>query len=296
MPPTAHASVLLQETIDGLALSKDAVVVDATVGGAGHLAAFGRLLGPAGVLVGIDADAAALERARKRVVTSARLELVEGNFRDLTTHLNALGIKEITTVLFDLGWSAFQLEDGRGLSFKEDAPLSMTYGAPGAARLTAEDLVSYAEPEDLATIIRSYGEERYARRIVDAIVAARGSDALKSARALGELIAAAVPASYRRGRIHPATKTFQALRIAVNDEYEAITEGLAGAWQRLSPRGRVAVITFHSGEDRIVKNLFREYAGSGGRLITKKPLTPSPEELLENPRARSAKLRLIEKV
>lgn len=296
MPPTAHASVLLQETIDGLALSKDAVVVDATVGGAGHLAAFGRLLGPTGVLVGIDADAAALERARKRVVTSARLELVEGNFRDLTTHLDALGIKEITAVLFDLGWSAFQLEDGRGLSFKEDAPLSMTYGAPGATRLTAEDLVSYAEPEDLATIIRSYGEERYARRIVDAIVAARGSDALKSARALGELIAASVPASYRRGRIHPATKTFQALRIAVNDEYEAITEGLAGAWQHLSPRGRIAVITFHSGEDRIVKNLFREYAGSGGRLITKKPLTPSPEELLENPRARSAKLRLIEKV
>ncbi len=291
-----HTTVLLKEAVALLELSPDDVVVDGTVGGAGHFRELFSALGPAGTLIGIDADAEAIERGKQALAElssaeSPTVHLVEDNFRNLSTILDSLETPTITKSLFDLGWSGYQLARGRGFSFQEDEPLFMTYGDPEKMQ-TAADIVNGESEEKIANIIYEFGEEHFSRGIAKAIVEMRNQERILTTTQLVEAIKKGTPAWYHHRRIHPATKTFQALRIYVNDEFGALEDGLNAALERTSPGGKIAVITFHSIEDRIVKNLFRDAAKEGkGELGTKKPIAPSPEELSANPRARSAKLR-----
>lgn len=294
MSEQSHSSVLLKESIEALNIESDMTIVDATIGGAGHLSAIAERLGKKGTLVGIDADRDAVERGHEATQNSiADTKILHGNFRNIEELLNDAGVHKIDGVLFDLGWSSFQLEVGKGFSFRKDEPLLMSYG--DEVKLNAKDLVNSATEEDLATIIRSYSEERFAKRIARAIVEQREKKNIETSGELAEIIERAVPKlGYRK--IHPATKTFQALRIAVNDEIDALKDGLDGALRMLSENGRAAVISFHSIEDRVVKNMFRELEKNGvGKVITKKPIKPSDEEIAINKRARSAKLRIFEK-
>ena len=290
----SHTPVLLQEVLEGLSLSPDSVVVDATIGGAGHLKACAEKLSKEGVVIGIDADKEALVRAEESLSeVSPEVVLIEGNFRDIRDHLESRDIHEISHALFDLGWSGYQLAAGRGFSFLIDEPLKMTYSTDGEG-LTAYDLVNTLDEEKLADIIFAYGEERFARRIAKGIVRARGASPIETTKALARIVKQSVPMWYRHKRTHPATKTFQALRIAVNDELDALREGLEGAFHLITSGGRVAVITFHSIEDRIVKRFFERLQREGkGTPLTKKPIVPSKKEVSENPRARSAKLRVF---
>ena len=293
---TRHTTVLLKEAVESLRITPGDVVVDATVGGAGHFRALLDALDGQGTLIGIDADASALARAKEASAHSlAQVRLIEGNFRDLGEHLDSAGVEEIDAALFDLGWSAFHLSSGRGFSFMTDEPLLMTYGEPVAGN-TAADLVNGASEEALADLFYSLGEERFARAIARGIANARRTARILTTAQLADIVSESVPAWYRGRRLHPATKTFQALRIAVNDELGALRDGLSTALARLAPGGRVAVISFHSIEDRIVKQMLRDVAHEGkGVVVTKKPVTPGSEELTRNPRARSAKLRVFER-
>lgn len=277
-----------------LALDTGDTVVDATIGGTGHARAIARSLGPTGRYIGFDADTDAIARAKLALVgESPTVTLIEANFRDIERELESRGIRHIDKALFDLGWSAFQLAAGRGFSFLAEEPLRMTYAQD--QELHAETVVNEWSEESLADVIYGFGEERYARRIARAIVLARARRRITTSRELGEIIKSAVPLSYARARLHPATKTFQAIRIAVNDELGAITHGLSGAWKLINPGGRLAVITFHSIEDRLVKQLFRKWSEGEGTLLTKRPIRVSVSELRTNPHARSAKLRVIQK-
>ncbi|HYE23078.1 MAG TPA: 16S rRNA (cytosine(1402)-N(4))-methyltransferase RsmH [Candidatus Paceibacterota bacterium] len=295
---TKHDSVLFNETIEWLDIEPGDTVVDATLGGAGHFKAMLSALGPQGALVGIDADHDAILRAQKVVDSDLRCEkaaihLVENNFRNLESIVEEAGVGAPDKILFDLGWSSFQLTRGRGFSFKADEPLLMTYGNPEEAE-TAADLVNSASEEELSDIIFTYGEERFARGIAKSIVRERKTKSILTTADLVAAVEKGTPSWYHHRRLHPATKTFQALRIAVNDELGALREGLAAALRVVNPGGRIAVITFHSIEDRIVKSMFRDAAYAGkGCLGTKKPIVPSEEELTVNPRARSAKLRVF---
>lgn len=289
-----HRTVLLHESVEALDIQKDDVVLDATLGGAGHAQEIVDRLGRNGVFVGFDADQDAVERAEKNIRGQASIHIVRTNFRYVRRELEKLGIHTIDKALFDLGWSGYQLSAGRGFSFLSDEPLSMTYDKDQA--LNAGVIVNEWQEESIADVIYGWGEERHARKIAKAIVAARASAPIRTARELGEIVKSAVPPSSRYGRIHPATKTFQALRIAVNDELGALEEGLRNTWHVLDQGGRIAVISFHSIEDRIVKRFFQDLAAKKEAvLITKKPIPPSREEIEANPRARSAKLRIIEK-
>jgi 16S rRNA (cytosine1402-N4)-methyltransferase len=294
---TRHDSVLLEEVLEQLYVREDSVVVDGTIGGAGHLGAILKKLSRRGTLVGIDADVDAITRAEKvrdALHTEARVVLAHDNFRNLEKILDDAEITNIDRALFDLGWSSFHLTSGRGFSFRANEPLLMTYGDPANGE-TAADLINSSPEETLSDIFFTYGEERFARQIARAIVQARKAAPILTTQALADLVAGATPSWYQHRRLHPATKVFQALRIAVNDELGALREGLSAAMRRLSPNGRIAVITFHSIEDRIVKTMFRDAAHAGmGTLVTKKPLAPSTGETARNPRARSAKLRLFE--
>lgn len=291
-----HRSVLLQEAIDALSLVSDDIVVDGTLGGAGHALAIARRLGKNGVLIGVDADRDAVSRSRDVLADAApTVVLVEDNVRNIARIVRSTGRGHITKLLLDLGWSSYQLQGGRGFSFLSDEPLSMAYSHSPA--FTASTIVNTWEYESIRDVLQGWGEERYASRIAERIVREREAGEIKTARQLAEIVRAAVPARYRHGRIHPATKTFQALRIAVNDELGALELVLKDAWSLLSPRGRIAVISFHSLEDRIVKHRFAQWAREGqGKLVNRKPITPREEEVRENPRARSAKLRTIEKI
>ena len=298
-----HQPVLLHEIVESLSIAPDDIVVDATLGGAGHAKSLADRLGKKGMLIGFDLDPEAIVRARRMLSTvKPKIHLVEANFRHLQTELAKLGVKNVRAVLFDLGWSAYQLDSGlpgqgRGFSFLRDEPLLMTYGTRlDPDTLTAQKIVNEWREESIADVLWGWGEERYSRRIARAIVAERQRKPITSSLQLAEIIAKAVPNAYRRGRINPATRTFQALRIAVNDELGALSEGLKAAWQMLSPGGRIAVISFHSIEDRLVKHMFADWEKANeGLRIYKKPLVPTKEELDKNPRARSAKLRVIEK-
>lgn len=291
-----HDSVLMKEVLSALAVQQSDTVVDATLGGAGHFKELLTALGEGGVIIGIDADPAAVERARAVYALDRRphrpvAHLVNDNFRNLARILERLGIGQVDTALFDLGWSGYQIATPRGFSFQNDEPLLMQYGEGGE---TAADIVNSATEEELANIIFTYGEERFARPIARAIVAARGKERILTTSALVAAIKAGTPAWYHERRIHPATKTFQALRIAVNDEIGSMREGLTAALQALSPNGRLAVISFHSIEDRVVKNTLRDAVLAGlGTLTPKKPIVPSRAEILSNRRARSAKLRVF---
>lgn len=293
-----HDSVLTQEVLEALSVAPSDTVVDTTLGGAGHFKELLAALGEGGVIVGIDADPAAVERGRAVYALDRRPErpvahLVNDNFRNLARILERLGIGHADKVLFDLGWSGYQIAAPRGFSFQRDEPLYMTYGEGGE---TAADIVNSASEEDIADIIFTYGEERFARGIARAIVAARAKERILTTDALVAAIKTGTPAWYHERKIHPATRTFQALRIAVNDEIGSLREGLSAALTTLAPCGRLAVISFHSIEDRIVKNILRDAEQAGlGSLSPKKPIAPSREEILANRRARSAKLRVFER-
>lgn len=291
-----HESVLLNEALEGLQLQDDDVVVDATIGGAGHFKAILEHLGPSGVLIGIDADPEAIVRGKEAAKgAEAQVHVVHSNFRELNTILRDLKTPTITKALFDLGWSSFHLSAGRGFSFRAHEPLHMTYAAPQKGK-TAADLLNTASEEAISDMLFSLGEERFARSIARAIVRMREEKEITTTTDVVDAVLSATPMWYQKRRIHPATKTFQALRIAVNDELGALRAGLESAITHLSDGGRVAIISFHSIEDRIVKLMLRDAVCNGqGTIITKKPITPSLSETGLNPRARSAKLRIFEK-
>ncbi|MFZ2886568.1 MAG: 16S rRNA (cytosine(1402)-N(4))-methyltransferase RsmH [Minisyncoccia bacterium] len=293
-----HRTVLLHESLELLALRPDDAVVDATLGGAGHAKEIMRVLGTKGIFLGIDADADAIARAKDASKGAvAKIVFEQGNFRFLGSYLGKHGILKITKALFDLGWSGFQLTAGRGFSFMHDEPLLMTYSDAPRTDMTAATIVNSWKEESLSDIIWGWGEERYSRRIAKAIVEARKEKRIISSGQLAAIVKNAVPYTYAHGRTHPATKTFQAIRIAVNDEMGALKDGLRAAWEHMAPGGRLAVITFHSIEDREVKNLMREWVHAGdGESLTRSPLAPSEEEVARNPRSRSAKLRVIRKL
>jgi len=291
-----HDSVLMSEVLEALDIQPNDTVVDATIGGAGHFAAFCSALGEGGVIVGIDADSAAVERGREAYARDRRPQrpvahLVNDNFRNLERILERLGIAPVDKIFFDLGWSGYQIAAPRGFSFQNDEPLLMTYGEDSE---TAADIINSSSEEALADIIFVYGEERFARGIARAIVTARSKGRLLTTDALVAAVLSGTPVWYHKRKIHPATKTFQALRIAVNDELGALREGLIAAIGALAPNGRIAVISFHSIEDRIVKNVLRDAAAaSEGACWSKKPIVATRAEVLANRRARSAKLRVF---
>ena len=293
-----HIPVLLHEAIALLEIKHDDIVLDATLGGAGHARAIADLLGNKGTCIGFDLDADAIARATSALEGSkSQVLFIKSNFRYLEKELSTRNVTQINKALFDLGWSSFQLSAGRGFSFLTDEPLLMTYAKTSDdGVLTAGMIVNTWGEESIADIIYGWGEERYSRRIARAIVERRKIRPFQIASDLGETIKSAVPSVYRNGRLHPATRTFQALRIATNDEFGALRDGLSGAWKLLAPKGRIAVITFHSLEDRIVKELFLDWQRDGsGTRITHRAMKPSLEEIQSNPRSRSAKLRVIEK-
>jgi 16S rRNA (cytosine1402-N4)-methyltransferase len=294
---TKHETVLLNETVDGLELEEGDIAIDATVGTGGHAEKIAEIVGAKGIILALDVDENSLERSKSRLQNSeAKIIYMQGNFRNLKSLAFEAGITEAEGIVFDLGWHLEQLKGGRGLSFKEDEPLLMTLGSAGTHLYTAKDIIKDWDEQEIAKIIREYGEERFAGRIARVIVEERKKQSIDSACQLADIIASAVPAFYRKGRIHPATRTFQALRIAVNEELDALSEALGEAIELLTEGGRVAVISFHSLEDRVVKKAFREAEDRGrGVRITKKPILPSEVEQKKNPRARSAKLRIFEK-
>jgi 16S rRNA (cytosine1402-N4)-methyltransferase len=287
----------MKEVMEALEVRPGNTVLDATLGGAGHFGALLSNLSQDGVLVGIDADSEAVERARALVSSDKRplrpvVHLINDNFRNSAHVLDRLQIGKIDKALFDLGWSGYQVAAPRGFSFQRDEPLLMTYGAGGRS---AAEIVNGASEAELADILFGYGEERFARSIARAVVKRRASARILSTGALVEAVLEGTPKWYQHRKIHPATKTFQALRIAANDELEALREALASVLTRLAPQGRVAVISFHSIEDRLVKSAFRAATDQGLGLASKKPITASATELSENRRARSAKLRVFER-
>lgn len=272
--------------------------MDGTVGYAGHASLILERSGPDGMLIGIDRDEAAIRSDRERLRPyGERVRLVRGNFEDLKQHLASLGIGEVDGVVLDLGVSSAQLSDpARGFSFLAEGPLDMRMDAQFP--VTAASLVNELSEGELADLIFRFGEERYSRRIARAIVRAREIRPLATTLELADVIRGAVPPPYRRGRIHCATRTFQALRIAVNRELEGLEGAIRSGADVLAPGGRLCVISFHSLEDRIVKRTFKALSqGPESRLalLTKKPLIPSEEERHLNPRARSAKLRVAER-
>lgn len=272
-----------------LALRPGAVALDATVGLGGHAEAILNQIGPEGRLIALDRDREAIDQARARLQRFGNQVIwAQGHFGELARILLEAGVEKLDAVLFDLGISSWQLEEGRrGFSFSREGPLDMRMDLE--SDLTAAELVNRASLPDLEQMIRSYGEERWAGRIARAIVRARP---FATTTAFAEVIRKAVPPSARHGRIDPATRTFQAIRIAVNQELELLLEGLAQAIQALKPSGRIAVLAYHSLEDRIVKLCFREQAKEGIlEIMTKKPMRPSAEEVARNPRSRSACLR-----
>lgn len=287
---SGHTPVMLTEAIDLLNLKDGQVVVDATYGLGGHSKA---IKAAAKVkLIALDADPASVSKARG---------VIQANFADIDDVLDRLEMDTIDRALFDLGWNMTQLGSGRGFSFLRDEPLTMSYGPKPRSGFSAADILNTWSEKAIADALFGYGQERYARRIARAVVERREMLPYQSTIELVETINDAVPAAYRRpgragGRIHPATRTFQALRIAVNDELGAIEQGLRGAWRHLGAGGRLVVITFHSIEDRAVKRLFAEWAKAGeGTLLVKKPLVATEAEVKRNPPSRSAKMRGIQK-
>ena len=295
-----HTSVLLNESIGSLALGKGMTVLDATFGAGGHSCRIALLVGSTGRLISFDADKTVFTQAlTEKLEQLTKFTPVNHNFRNIDEALVELGVTSIDGALFDLGLSSTQLESsGRGFSFKRDEPLWMTFKQePEEGDVTAESIVNSWSEESITMILKGFGEERYARSIARGIIKARGVGPLMRTGQLVEVIHDNTPTRYHFGRTHFATRTFQALRMAVNDELGAITSGLTSAFLALAPTRRIAVISFHSIEDRQVKQLFRSFVDDGkAKAITKKPTIPTDEEVEANPRSRSAKLRVIEKL
>ena len=293
----SHVSVLLQSSLDALLLKEGMTVLDGTFGAGGHSTAITKLIGKKGHLISLDADKTVFSEEKvqelERLTTFTPIVV---NFKNVDEALKHL---ELDGAMFDLGLSSTQLEEsGRGFSFQKDEPLLMTFKQdPKEDDVTAFTIVNIWREDTLATIFKGFGEERFAKRIAAAIVAERKVTPIATTGQLVEIILSATPSWYHRGKSHPATRIFQALRMAANDELGAIEKGLAGALDHLRPGARLAVISFHSIEDRKVKHLFKAFTEEGkAKAITKKPIIPTDEELLANPRSRSAKLRVIERI
>lgn len=281
----------------GLAPAPGKTIIDGTLGYAGHAQAILRELGPSGHLIGFDKDPKALEAAKKILEEFGdRAMILHEDFKNIGAKLRELEVSSVQGILLDLGVSSAQLDEAdRGFSFRKDGPLDMRMNPNDS--LTAETIVNTYPQEQLAEIFKSYGEERYARRIATKIADTRKREKIRTTGQLSSLIFSAVPSSYRYGWLHPATRAFQALRLAVNKELEALRTFLEEAPDLLDNGGRLVIISFHSLEDRIVKKCFRELAKNGiGRILTKKPVVPEEEETKANPRARSAKMRIFEKM
>ncbi len=291
-----HIPVLLKEAIEGLDIHEGDIFVDGTLGGGGHAElAFKK---GAKEVIGIDLDSDAIARVEKRL-SGKNLKTACTNFRNVAEVLDSFKITKMNRFLLDLGLSSFQLDEGsRGFTFRREEPLTMTLVKdPEVDAVTAYSVVNTWSEESLADIIYGFGEERYSRRIAAAIKARREEKPIETTTELADIIFHAVPAPYRRKKIHPATKTFQAIRIAVNDELGSISQGLTDGFERLEKGGRIAVISFHSLEDRIVKNFIKQKVSEGaGIAVTKKPIIPTDEEIRTNTRSRSSKLRIIEKI
>lgn len=293
-----HTTVLLSEAVDALKIEGDSIIVDATLGSAGHSSAILKKLSKDGFLIAFDADKTAIELAQEKFSeSSVRIELVHENFRNINKVCEDLSTGEVDGILADLGWRTEQFATGgKGFSFKADEPLFMTFGDAKDYAFVAADIVNQWKEEDIANVLYAYGDERYSRRIARAIVKERKEIEILTAKQLAEIIEKSVPHGYRKGKTHPATKSFQAIRIAVNDELDALDEFLQGSMKQLADNGRLAVISFHSIEDRIVKHAFKKFEHDQlGVVITKKPISPTKEEVVSNPRARSAKLRIFER-
>lgn len=302
-----HIPVLLNETLNGLNIRPDGIYVDGTAGGAGHSSEIAkRLIG--GRLIALDRDPDAIATATERL-KGLPATVVKCNYRDMRSALDSVGIESVDGIMLDIGVSSFQLDNReRGFSFHDDAKLDMRMSKEGT---TAADLVNNLEVAELTKILRDFGEEKFAYKIALKIADERKKEKITTTGQLAEIIASAVPAAVRR-QGNPSRKSFQALRIAVNDELGALSDGIDAAWSCLKSGGRLAIITFHSLEDRIVKQKFKEYATGctcppdipicvcgktpEGKLISGKPITATQEELELNPRSRSAKLRVIEKI
>jgi len=314
-----HTTVLLHEAVDGLAVKPDGIYVDCTLGGAGHSELIASRLGDGGRLIALDQDDWALDNAKIRLKQHLhKITLVKSNFRHLEDALRgakvpttADGVPQVDGILFDLGVSSPQFDEAeRGFSYNHDAPLDMRMDRD--TPLTARDIVNEWDERDIARILDRYGEEKFARNIAKLIGQARAKAPIETTGELAELVKAGIPAAARRTGGHPAKRSFQALRIAVNDELGAEEEALEQSIRCLKPGGRVAVITFHSLEDRICKQFFAKFVekcscppdfpvcvcgGQGTlKLVSRKPIVPGVEELERNPRARSAKLRIAEKL
>ena len=307
-----HKSVLLQECIDALNIRPDGIYLDGTLGGAGHSSQIARRLTEGGRLIGVDRARTALAAAKERLAPYAdRVTLVHSNFAEIDAILDSLGIPAVDGMLFDLGVSSPQLDDAsRGFSYMADAPLDMRMDKDDV--LTAGEVVNTWPQGELRRILYDYGEERYAPQIAAAICRAREKAPIETTLELVDIIRSAMPAQALREKQHPAKRSFQAIRIAVNDELGAVSRMMQAAVGRLNPGGRLAVITFHSLEDRIVKSEMQQAARGCTcppefpvcvcgkkplvKLVTRKPIVSGPAELEENPRARSAKLRVAEKL
>ncbi|MDD4090936.1 MAG: 16S rRNA (cytosine(1402)-N(4))-methyltransferase RsmH [Smithellaceae bacterium] len=306
----AHEPVMREEVLSWLAGNKTGVYVDGTIGGGGHALAI--LENTRARLIGIDRDAEAILAARQRLEPfQSRVTLVKGNFADLASVLGGLDIEKVDGVILDLGVSSHQLDAAhRGFSFGQSAPLDMRMDRDETLR--AYDIVNSFTPSELEKVIRLYGEEKMAARIARAIVRRRQASPIETTAELAQLIVQVMPQSMKHQKIHPATRTFQAIRIAVNRELEVIVPGIEAAVAALSAGGRLGVISFHSLEDRIVKHTFLDLAAACVcpkdipycichkqavvKVLTRKAVTPSPEEIRRNPRARSAKLRVAERL
>ena len=293
-----HKAVLLHEVVNNLiADSKPVWYLDATLGGAGHALSIAKAFKGKINLIGLDRDPQAIERAREILRDKVSKLILEcRDFRNLDEVLDKHEIEKVDLILFDLGISSDELDNsGRGFTFQKDEPLLMTMGDPKDYPFTAKDILNNWEESVIADIIFGYGEERFARRIARNIVSYRLKKKIETTTELVEIVKMSVPGFYRRSKTNLATKTFQALRIAVNDELSSIKEGLKKGYERLIVGGKMAVISFHSLEDRIVKNFYKEKEKEGAIIITKKPIIATFEEIATNPRSRSAKLRIIKK-
>ena len=305
-----HVSVLLNECLDALNIKDDGIYVDCTLGGAGHSSHILQRLSKDGLLVGIDQDTDALKAAGERLKEYENKKLVHNNFHNIDSILEELEIPKVDGILMDLGVSSYQLDEGeRGFSYMKDAPLDMRMNRD--REFSAYDVVNSYSMEDLWRIIRDYGEEKFAKRVAEFIVNRREEKPIETTLELVDIIKAAIPAKARREGPHPAKRTFQAIRIEVNGELEILNKAIEDGVNILNKGGIMAIITFHSLEDRIVKLKFRELANPCTcpkefpicvcgkkplvKLISRKAIEPSKEEVEENPRSRSAKLRVIER-
>ena len=304
----SHFSVLLQECIDGLDIDPDGIYVDCTAGGGGHSFAIASRLSSKGRLISLDRDPDAIIAASERLAQFSNVSVIHRNYSELDSVLNELGIPAVDGILMDLGVSSYQLDEGsRGFSYHSDAPLDMRMSKTG---ISAADVVNTFDEQQLANIIFEYGEEKFSRRIASNIVKARKTAPVETTLQLADIIRESVPQKARRDK-NPCKKTFQAIRIAVNGELDHLSEGLDKAFACLKPNGRLAVITFHSLEDRLVKQRFAGWCKGcvcppdfpqcvcgrkpQGKLVNRKPIEADENELENNNRSRSAKLRIIER-